>query len=78
MFGTMKLFLQCLVANSIACFVGYLKNTSCVWCLENAHFCLAYTDIGGIVLKALVFTCNKEIMALGKMIFILTCNTSVA
>jgi len=39
---------------------------------------LAYTDIGGVVPKALVFTHNKENMALGKMIFISTCNTSIA
>jgi len=39
-------------------------------CLENAHFCLAYIDIGGVAPKALVFTRNKENMAGGKRIFI--------
>ena len=70
--------LQCLVANSIACLVECLKNTFCVWCLENIHFCLAYTDIGGVAPKALVFTLNKGNMAHGKMIFISTCNNSIA
>jgi len=51
----MKLMLQCLVANSIACFVECLKNTFCVWCLESIHFCLAYTEIGGVAPKVLVF-----------------------
>jgi len=48
------------------------QNISCVWCLENVHFCLAYTDIGGVAPKALVFTRNKENMARGKRIFIST------
>jgi len=74
----MKLMLQCLVANSIACFVECLKNTSCVWFLENTHFCLAYTEISGVAPKVLVFTCNKENMAHGKLIFISTCNNSIA